>query len=33
MQADFDAAEKYAKDLNVLLWSNPKKRTMVIKEE
>ncbi|KAI8878996.1 transcription factor TFIIH complex subunit Tfb2 [Backusella circina FSU 941] len=33
MQADFDAAEKYAKDLNVLLWSNPKKRTMIIKEE
>ncbi|KAI8139463.1 RNA polymerase II transcription factor B subunit 2 [Fennellomyces sp. T-0311] len=30
MQADFDAAEKHAKDLEVLLWSNPKKRTMVI---
>ncbi|KAI9476627.1 RNA polymerase II transcription factor B subunit 2 [Zychaea mexicana] len=30
MQADFDAAEKYAKDIDVLLWSNPKKRTMAI---
>lgn len=32
VQADFDAAEKYAKDLDVLLWSNPGKRTMVISE-
>ncbi|KAI9248865.1 RNA polymerase II transcription factor B subunit 2 [Phascolomyces articulosus] len=30
MQADFDAAEKHARDIDVLLWSNPKKRTMVI---
>ncbi|KAI9315527.1 RNA polymerase II transcription factor B subunit 2 [Dichotomocladium elegans] len=33
MQADFDAAEKHAKDLDVLLWSNPRKRTMVITHE
>ncbi|KAI8362599.1 RNA polymerase II transcription factor B subunit 2 [Blakeslea trispora] len=32
MQADFDAAEKYAKDLGVLLWSNPAKRKMTIAE-
>ena len=32
MQADFDAAEKYAKDLGVLLWSNPAKRKMSIAE-
>ncbi|KAI8367654.1 RNA polymerase II transcription factor B subunit 2 [Radiomyces spectabilis] len=30
VQADFDAAEKHARDLGVLLWSNQKKRTMVI---
>ncbi|KAG2226782.1 hypothetical protein INT45_005747 [Circinella minor] len=30
VQADFDAAAKHAKDIDVLLWSNPKKRTMVI---
>ncbi|CAO3632471.1 unnamed protein product [Mucor hiemalis] len=32
VQADFDAAEKYAKDLGVLLWSSAAKRTMVISE-
>lgn len=32
VQADFDAAEKYAKDLGVLLWSSSTKRTMVISE-
>ncbi|KAI8993191.1 TFIIH basal transcription factor complex subunit 2 [Pilobolus umbonatus] len=32
VQADFDAAEKYARDLGVLLWSNASKRTMVISE-
>lgn len=32
VQADFDAAEKYAKDLGVLLWSSGAKRTMVISE-
>ncbi|CAO3615807.1 unnamed protein product [Cunninghamella blakesleeana] len=32
VQADFDAAEKHAKDLGVLLWSNPKKRSMVISQ-
>ncbi|CEG82506.1 Putative Transcription initiation factor TFIIH subunit 4 [Rhizopus microsporus] len=32
MQADFDAAEKYARDLGVLLWSNNQKRTMAISE-
>ena len=30
VQADFDAAAKHAKDIDVLLWSNAKKRTMVI---
>ncbi|KAG2179549.1 hypothetical protein INT44_006396 [Umbelopsis vinacea] len=33
VQADFDAAEKYAKDLDVLLWSNSKQRKMVIAQE
>ncbi|KAI7878698.1 RNA polymerase II transcription factor B subunit 2 [Lichtheimia hyalospora FSU 10163] len=28
--ADFEAAVKHAQDLDVLLWSNPKKRSMVI---
>ncbi|KAG1218466.1 hypothetical protein G6F35_008292 [Rhizopus arrhizus] len=32
VQADFDAAEKYARDLGVLLWSNNQKRTMAITE-
>ncbi|KAK4519876.1 serine/threonine protein kinase [Mucor velutinosus] len=32
VQADFDAAEKYAKDLGVLLWSSSQKRTMIISE-
>ncbi|CAO0799024.1 unnamed protein product [Mucor circinelloides] len=32
VQADFDAAEKYAKDLGVLLWSSTQKRTMIISE-
>ncbi|CEP07666.1 hypothetical protein [Parasitella parasitica] len=32
VQADFDAAEKYAKDLDVLLWSSAQKRTMIISE-
>ncbi|KAI8637144.1 RNA polymerase II transcription factor B subunit 2 [Parasitella parasitica] len=32
IQADFDAAEKYAKDLDVLLWSSAQKRTMIISE-
>ncbi|CAO3691000.1 unnamed protein product [Rhizopus stolonifer] len=32
VQADFDAAEKYARDLGVLLWSNHQKRTMAITE-
>lgn len=32
VQADFDAAEKYAEDLGVLLWSSSTKRTMVISE-
>ncbi|KAI8991600.1 RNA polymerase II transcription factor B subunit 2 [Mycotypha africana] len=32
VQADFDAAEKYAKDLGVLLWSNSQKRTMILSE-
>ncbi|KAG2190170.1 hypothetical protein INT46_003644 [Mucor plumbeus] len=32
VQADFDAAEKYAKDLDVLLWSSSQKRTMIISE-
>lgn len=32
VQADFDAAEKYAKDLGVCLWSSSTKRTMVISE-
>ncbi|GAA5802413.1 transcription factor TFIIH complex subunit Tfb2 [Helicostylum pulchrum] len=32
VQADFDAAEKYAKDLGVMLWSSSTKRTMVISE-
>ncbi|KAI8340757.1 RNA polymerase II transcription factor B subunit 2 [Chlamydoabsidia padenii] len=30
VQNDFDAAEKHAKDIGVLLWSNPEKRSMVI---
>lgn len=33
MQSDFEAAEKHAKDLGVLLWSNSKKRMMVINPE
>lgn len=33
MQADFDAAEKHANDLGVLLWSNPKRRMMAITQE
>jgi transcription initiation factor TFIIH subunit 4 len=33
VQADFDAAEKYARDLDVLLWSNSKQRKMVIAQE
>ncbi|KAI7871178.1 RNA polymerase II transcription factor B subunit 2 [Spinellus fusiger] len=32
-QTDFDAAEKHAKDLGVLLWANAKKRTMIITQE
>ncbi|CAO3620088.1 unnamed protein product [Cunninghamella echinulata] len=32
VQVDFEAAEKHAKDLGVLLWSNPKKRSMVISQ-
>ncbi|ORX56886.1 transcription factor TFIIH complex subunit Tfb2 [Hesseltinella vesiculosa] len=30
VQSDFEASEKHARDLGALLWSNPKKRTMVI---
>ncbi|KAI8082830.1 transcription factor TFIIH complex subunit Tfb2 [Halteromyces radiatus] len=30
VQNDFDAAERHARDIGVLLWSNPKKRSMVI---
>lgn len=33
VQADFEAAEKYARDLDVLLWSNSKQRKMVIAQE
>ncbi|KAL1931919.1 hypothetical protein VTP01DRAFT_8975 [Rhizomucor pusillus] len=33
VQADFEAAEKYARDLGVLLWSNARKRAMVITHE
>ncbi|ORZ02936.1 RNA polymerase II transcription factor B subunit 2 [Syncephalastrum racemosum] len=33
MQSDFEAAEKHAKDLGVLLWSSSKKRMMVINPE
>ncbi|KAI7907563.1 RNA polymerase II transcription factor B subunit 2 [Cokeromyces recurvatus] len=32
VQADYDAAEKYARDIGVLLWSNANARTMVITE-
>ncbi|KAI9347862.1 RNA polymerase II transcription factor B subunit 2 [Pilaira anomala] len=32
VQADFDAAEKFAQELGVLLWSSSTKRTMVISE-
>ncbi|KAI9025300.1 RNA polymerase II transcription factor B subunit 2 [Phycomyces nitens] len=32
-QADFDAAEKHAQELNVLLWANAKKRTMIITQD
>ncbi|KAI8061008.1 RNA polymerase II transcription factor B subunit 2 [Gongronella butleri] len=30
VQADYDASEKHARQVGVLLWANPKKRTMVI---
>ncbi|CAO3595386.1 unnamed protein product [Absidia cylindrospora] len=30
VQTDFDAAERHAKDIGVLLWSNARKRSMVI---
>ncbi|KAG0172997.1 RNA polymerase II transcription factor B 52 kDa subunit [Apophysomyces sp. BC1034] len=33
LQADFDAALQHAKDIGVLLWSNAKRRTMVITTE
>jgi transcription initiation factor TFIIH subunit 4 len=33
MQSDFEAAEKYARDMDVLLWSNSKQRKMVIAQE
>ncbi|KAI9473927.1 MAG: RNA polymerase II transcription factor B subunit 2 [Benjaminiella poitrasii] len=32
VQADYDAAEKYARDIGVLLWANANSRTMVITE-